>query len=704
MFATSKSADAVYLAGGDGVADAMDFDGTNDYLSRASDLTGNTDGKTFTFSYFGWRNATGSLHTIYDNGKVTIQVNASDQVIITGKNAAGTTILSATATASTIQKQTFDNLLISIDLANTSNRSIYIDDVAATVTWAAYTNDTLDWTTATHAVGAVYSGFASKYAGRLSGLFLDYTYRNLSVEATRRLFFTADRKPAANQAALSPILYLPLSDQTQPGLNLGTGGNFALTGVVARSGRGPSQFNAHYSDLDGTADYLSRTTALTGMADGKVFTMAFCFNADSLNQIYSIGESGVPYPLVVSVGGGGSGKALLIQVYDTAKSALAINATVTDPLFTIGRNYIVVLSIDVTNPTNRQITVNGATASVTWATYTNTNLHLTYGGSGGGYYVGLQAGFFNGRLGNVFFDTKYIDLSQPANLAKFVTSTGIDAKPVDLGANGEKPFGTPPLIYLPMYGNNAGKNYGSGGDFTVNSGPYLGAKGPNEFYFNKWDFNGSTSYANRLSQLIGVVDTKQISGSFVINKNASTTYTIFDTDGASFRISINASNQLVILAKNSAGTTILNATTTSTISNTQNTNVLFCFDLSNTSNRYIYFNGIASTVTWTTYVNDFIDVTVNNYSIGAETGLGNKLAGKLAEFCLTSNYIDFSQESNRLKFFDAFANPVNLTYNIGNGSLTSPVIYMRFDPSNSGKNYGTGGDFNVTGYFDGGQI
>ena len=29
-------------------------------------------------------------------------------------------------------------------------------------------------------------------------------------------------------------------------------------------------------------------------------------------------------------------------------------------------------------------------------------------------------------------------------------------------------FGTPPLIYLPMCGNNAGKNSGTGGDFVVN--------------------------------------------------------------------------------------------------------------------------------------------------------------------------------------------------------------------------------------------
>jgi hypothetical protein len=37
-------------AGGGDLPVGVDFDGTNDYLSRSSDLVGNADGKTFTFS------------------------------------------------------------------------------------------------------------------------------------------------------------------------------------------------------------------------------------------------------------------------------------------------------------------------------------------------------------------------------------------------------------------------------------------------------------------------------------------------------------------------------------------------------------------------------------------------------------------------------------------------------------------------------
>ena len=39
-------------------AEAVDFDGTNDYLRRTSDLTGNTTSKTFTFSAWIWQGST----------------------------------------------------------------------------------------------------------------------------------------------------------------------------------------------------------------------------------------------------------------------------------------------------------------------------------------------------------------------------------------------------------------------------------------------------------------------------------------------------------------------------------------------------------------------------------------------------------------------------------------------------------------------
>ena len=88
---------------------------------------------------------------------------------------------------------------------------------------------------------------------------------------------------AANWVAAghtAPILYLPMDDPATAHVNQGTGGNFTLNGTIARSGRGPNQYNTPYSDLDGAADYLSRTS-ITGIADGKAFTTSFVVNADA---------------------------------------------------------------------------------------------------------------------------------------------------------------------------------------------------------------------------------------------------------------------------------------------------------------------------------------------------------------------------------------------------------------------------------------
>ena len=50
-----------------GGAEAVSFDRTNDYLSRSSDLTGNADSKTFTFSCWFYK-STAAINHIYTVG------------------------------------------------------------------------------------------------------------------------------------------------------------------------------------------------------------------------------------------------------------------------------------------------------------------------------------------------------------------------------------------------------------------------------------------------------------------------------------------------------------------------------------------------------------------------------------------------------------------------------------------------------------
>lgn len=169
-----------------GVADAIDFDGTNDYLSRSSDLVGNADGKTFTFSawvYFRSGLAQRSFITLANGGFDISQAGDSIQVIC--RDSGGSIILNTSVVSDRIPTNSWFNLLISVDLTNATNRHIYINDVVATGNWTAYSNGTIDFTGSTPKIA---DGYYGKYNGRLAHVYLDKTYRDLSVEANRRIF------------------------------------------------------------------------------------------------------------------------------------------------------------------------------------------------------------------------------------------------------------------------------------------------------------------------------------------------------------------------------------------------------------------------------------------------------------------------------------------------------------------------------------
>jgi len=679
-------------------AEAVDFDGTNDYLSRSTDLTGSADSKTFTFSCWIWQDDWSNSLQIYvqtnTSGLTTpfvIFSISSGSFNVSAYNSAGTEVLNASVASVANAARTFTHVLVSVDLANTSNRSIYINDVAQSVTWTTYTNSAIDFTQLYRGIGARPDGTV-KNKTRLSNVFLDYTYRDLSVTANRRKFITADLKPAAGQAALNPILYLPMSDPTTVGTNAGTGGDFTLTGTIARSGRGPNQYNAPYSDLDGTADYLSRTTAPTGIADGKQGTFACTFNVDatSLYVITSFSSS-TSLKFVVKVGSG----EITVEGYDSAGSqvfALSQNAQIK-----ANRNYVLVLSFDTSDSNKYHLYVNGVQSTTYFTVYAATNIDYAITTTPR-YYIGASAtpsSFFNGRLGALWFNTSYIDLSVASNLAKFVSGTGIDAKPVDLGATGELPTGTSPLIYLPMYGNNAGKNYGTGGDFTVNSGPYTGARGPNEFWSGSGLFNNPTQAEgislelNNSPDVTGITkttfavcfkrrDVDVTDNSVIFNTTSSTNnnfhFSVYFTDTEVLKVGWN-------------GHTVA---TSSTITDTNWHTLLVSVDSTATVAR-VYLDGVSLTST----------ITLNRTYTQAFTYVG-RAVGVTVDQCFDGNigfvyqahdYIDISQEANRLKFFDAFGYPVDLSAQVTAGAIPAPYIYLLFPESNLGTNNGTAGNF-----------
>jgi hypothetical protein len=207
----------------------------NNYLVRDGDFTGNTDGKTFTCSF--WVFPTTTYHTIFrsDSSRVEILVS-SNKVTFDFKNTSGSSILRGSTDGTPVPYGQFSSVVMSANLA-TSTFQIYVNDVSQTITYNnGPTNADIDFTDVAFGIGA-YAGGSLSSNFFLSNFYLDKTYRDLSVTANRRLFVTADSKPATGQASLNPLIYFPFT--TSATTNAGTGGNATTVGSPAIITFGP---------------------------------------------------------------------------------------------------------------------------------------------------------------------------------------------------------------------------------------------------------------------------------------------------------------------------------------------------------------------------------------------------------------------------------------------------------------------------------
>lgn len=679
--------------GGEILPEAVDFDGTNDYLSRASDFTGNADGKTFTFSAWVYPDATGAIQIVQAFGTtagfdIYIQAgNVTTAMQFSARNSAGTIILNATI-ANQFPIETFSHLLISIDLTNTSNRYVYINDINETsnVTWTTYSNDTIDFTKSVWTVAANNAG-SFPFDGRLAHAFLDYSYRDLSVEANRRLFIDADGFPASGQADLSPILYLPMTDPDTVEVNEGTGGDFTLNGTIARSGRGPNQYNAAASTFDGSNDYLSKTSVSFG-SDGKTVTFSGIVKIDTqTNNIIAVALADGTATRVqpIRLAWDGSNYKLTI-IWKLTSGSNSFQFTGSDVL-ALGRYYQIDFSVDLSDSAKRHVFINNIAATGTWNDYVDAN--MDFSGLSEAYVGAAKAAVskLNGEMSSVWLaPNTYIDL---ASENPFWDSD--NSKPKDLGEDGSTPTGSSPLIYLPLRGDDAGSNKGTGGDFTANSGPFTGARGPSEFWASSAEFNGTNQYLTR-SSLIGAssaVTGMSFVASLYIDDVTADNEIFALTDGATVLLNLYSGASKMYGQADYDSSLDTNNNSISGLSGTW-INVLFSADI--TGGVYKYFiNGADETedTPVTGSSQDFSGCDLARIGVGPNS---IEYDGKIGFLWFNTEYIDFSDEANRLKFFDAFGYPVPLGEDGSTPTGNQPLIYLNKE-FEAGTNYGSGGDF-----------
>ena len=675
------------VAGGE-AAEGVSFDGTNDYLSRTSDLTGNADGKTFTFSCWVYFVTTGTTQRIYtvqsgaggENGFQAYITNTGQFIInnyVDGGGGGANRTLTFTSSL-LVPEKTWSHIVFSCDLTNTSNRHLYINDVLdSSVTYGYYNNLNIDFALAEHYIGYV-NGFSQNVKGRLAHVYLDYTYRDLSVEANRRLFITDDFKPASGLASLSPILYLPLTDADTAGDNSGTGGDFTVNGTLDTAQRGPNQNNCVASEFDGSNDYL--TNSSISITNSKVLSGAITYRVDGNDKYIFMGRRS---------GGGQSinftTESNFVRLYLTSDSAVQIAKFTLQNSARVGQHHHLAFCIDTDNQSGSKVFLDGVDTEITFDTFVSGGTFNIVDASVGAQYVGNNK--WDGMLGELYLDDAYIDLAS-------------DNIFWDEDANRPKPVrqvldetDNTPLVAMPIEGNDAGLNLGTGGNFNVNSGPYIGARGGSEYWARSAAFSASLtsqiyttsppSDTNTLSMVIPLKNTASADG-FIVGtdvSNSGRTYFKFQNGSGLYFYGYDSSNNRVF-ANSYANTS-------------SDWQVIFLSVNTATQTGYIG-NGSTSGTT-------FFDST-NQITLGTRLTLGSQYndvtdwTGFLSNFYLTDSYIDFSQESNRNLFVDQFGYPKDLTAAIDSGDIPTPLIYLKFDdPDDLGANSGTGGDLTVNG-------
>jgi hypothetical protein len=224
-------------------ATPVNFDGST-WLRRNADLTGAADSKVFSGSVWLRRGVTNTFMRAVQGTSGKIGVNffnsgSGNRVSLEARNAAGTLILELRTTNN---DTAWHHYLWSVDLNSTALRHFYLDDVSGG-TWQVYSNDTIDFTSGGFGIGNTASGGSSgPWTGDMADIWLRFggAVIDFSVEANRRMFITADKKPADPAGWPSSIVQFhgPVAEWH---VNKGSGGGLTVSAGALGAGTGPVQ-------------------------------------------------------------------------------------------------------------------------------------------------------------------------------------------------------------------------------------------------------------------------------------------------------------------------------------------------------------------------------------------------------------------------------------------------------------------------------
>jgi len=236
---------------------------------------------------------------------------------------------------------------------------------------------------------------------------------------------------------------------------------FTADFMPPRAPDGVTDYFGHSVVFDGTNDALRRDGDFTGLVDGKEGTLSFWINfngGDGNDQVVFNNTGGL-----FGISRLNTSDVYRIVGFNAAISQILALQTLTTFSVASGWHHILA-SWDLVNGLGH-LYVDNVDDLGPAPTLTDDDIKYVNGDWAVGSQQNLLAKI-DADLADFWFDDNFIDLSDPAERAKFINAATL--LPVDLGDDGEIPTGTTPILSLNKSTTGGWEdNRGSGGGMTV---------------------------------------------------------------------------------------------------------------------------------------------------------------------------------------------------------------------------------------------
>ena len=239
------------IGGGGGyTASAVRIDGDTNTIERAAALAGVAESPVGMFSL--WRKAAGTRRLV-DNGNFLIsQFGGGDGLSLYAENSDASEYVDASFDPAGFNDNAWHNLLMAWDADHVIGERVYqfyLDDVSLSPSAPDDSDNPciIDYTAANWAIlvgGSIFN--MTDFEFDVADLFFaPGQYLDLSVEANRRKFISADGKPVdlgadgSTPTGTAPAVFFS-GDATGFASNKGSGGAFVFTGALANAPTSPS--------------------------------------------------------------------------------------------------------------------------------------------------------------------------------------------------------------------------------------------------------------------------------------------------------------------------------------------------------------------------------------------------------------------------------------------------------------------------------